>query len=148
MRVQKKHFSKLSTMEFMFIAGNKHCMIIHHIQPLHKSSPENSSFLPNYHVRDCDEKGESSATKSLYSSGVRRKWQGPVLKKSGLYRITKKLYFKPSFIFSMEAYLDICFTSPKEEKVIINPALKLSQVSMIKLQNTDHLIQSFSPPVN
>lgn len=85
---------------------------------------------------------------SLHSSGVWRKWQSLVLTKSGLSGITKKLPFKPSFIFPIEAYLDICFTSPKEYQVVINPALKLSQVSMIKLQNTDHLIQTFSPPVN
>lgn len=48
----------------------------------------------------------------------------------------------------MEVYLDICFTSPKEQQVEINPALKLSQDIMIKLQNTDHLIQTFPPPVN
>lgn len=76
-----------------------------------------------------------------------------MLKKSGLYRMTRKLYFKPSlfvfwFFFPMEAYLDICFTNPKEHQVVINPALKLSQASMIKLQNTDHLIQVFSPLVN
>lgn len=56
----------------MFIAGNKHCMIIHHIQPLHKSSPENSSFLPKYHMRDCDEKGESIATKSVFIMGLEK----------------------------------------------------------------------------
>lgn len=50
---------------------------------------------------------------SLYSLGVLRRWQGPVLKESGLDRITKKLYFKPSFIFfcgSMSGYL---FHQPK-----------------------------------
>lgn len=79
-----KHSSKLSTMEFMFIVGNKHCMIIHHIQLLHKSSAENSFFLPKYHMRDCDEKGESNAAKALFvffrgfekvaRSSVERKW--------------------------------------------------------------------------
>lgn len=46
------------------MAGNKHCMIIHHIQPLHKSTA-NSFFLPKYHVKDCDEKGENSNGKRI-----------------------------------------------------------------------------------
>lgn len=85
-------------------------MIIHHIQPLHKSSPENSLFLPKYPLRHCDEKGESSAAKVffVFIRGIEKVAKSSVQKKGG----HQKTFFKPNFIFPLEAYLDICFTSP------------------------------------
>lgn len=72
---------------YSFHAENKHCMFIHCIQPPDQSSPDDSFFLPKYHIRDHDEKGESSIPQ-----WVLRKWQGAVLKMCQLYRITKALF--------------------------------------------------------
>lgn len=150
-----RHSSKFSATAFMFVVGiNKglplyRCMIIHHIQPLHKSSPENSFCLSKYHIRDCDEKGESSAAEAffVYISGFS---EGSKVQcwKSVVCIESPTLYFKLKFSFPMGAYTDVCFTSPKEHQAVMNLALKLSQANMVKLQNTDHLIQTFSPPVN
>lgn len=59
----------------MFIVGDKDFMIIHHIQLLGKSSPENSFFLPKYHIRDGDEKGENSTAEAFFVY-ISRFWEG------------------------------------------------------------------------
>lgn len=48
----------------------------------------------------------------------------------------------------MGTCVDVHFTSPKEHQTVVNLAVKWSWASTNKLQNTDHLIQTFSSPVN
>lgn len=61
-----RHSSKLSTTAFMFVVGDKDCTIIHHVQLLGKSSPENSFFLPKHCIGDGDEKGSNSAAEAFF----------------------------------------------------------------------------------
>ena len=49
----------------------------------------------------------------------------------------------------MGTHVDVHSTSPTVHQAVKkNLALKLSRASMIKLQNTDHLTQTFSPPIH
>lgn len=68
---------------------------------------------------------------SLYSLGVLRRWQGPVLKESGLDRITKKLYFKPSFIFFLWKHVWI-FVSPAQRSTThaVNAIMQMNKTSI------------------